>query len=181
MLDAESCGKRHLGTWILILHAASQGSRTRCCRFGAGAKGCLSALAPVRKLHWDQLEVRVGFHSNLQAATHNRNLARSRDMTTSYNQIAGQNLERLAALSEGIFAVEMTLLALDLRVPAAETINSGRDCQRALLCIFLAYRSIGFIVLHAPLSDFAANWPAVLTPQASPRSETQCPHLGLGL
>ncbi len=37
-------------------------------------------------------------------------------MTTSYPQIAGQNVERLAALSDGIFAVAMTLLVLDLAV-----------------------------------------------------------------
>ena len=33
----------------------------------------------------------------------------------SYNQIAGQSVERLAALSDGVFAVAMTLLVLDLR------------------------------------------------------------------
>ena len=38
-------------------------------------------------------------------------------MRISYNRIAGQSLERLAALSDGIFAVAMTLLVLDLRVP----------------------------------------------------------------
>src|ERR1041385_165018 len=38
-------------------------------------------------------------------------------MTTSYPRIAGQSLDRLAALSDGIFAVAMTLLVLDLRVP----------------------------------------------------------------
>lgn len=37
-------------------------------------------------------------------------------MTTSYPQIAGQSVERLAALSDGIFAVAMTLLVLDLTV-----------------------------------------------------------------
>ncbi|HLZ28702.1 MAG TPA: TMEM175 family protein [Chloroflexota bacterium] len=39
-------------------------------------------------------------------------------MTLHYGRVAGQSLERLAALSDGIFAVAMTLLALDLRVPA---------------------------------------------------------------
>lgn len=53
-------------------------------------------------------------------------------MNTSYNQIAGQSVERLAALSDGIFAVAMTLLVLDLRVPATEAVHNEDDLGRAL-------------------------------------------------
>jgi hypothetical protein len=34
-----------------------------------------------------------------------------------YNRFTGQSLEHLTALSDGLFAVAMTLLVLDLRVP----------------------------------------------------------------
>lgn len=52
---------------------------------------------------------------------------------TSYNQIAGRSVERLAALSDGIFAVAMTLLVLDLHAPVAEAIHSESDLRHALL------------------------------------------------
>lgn len=38
-------------------------------------------------------------------------------MIPSYRQFSGQNLARLAALSDGIFAVAMTLLVLNIRLP----------------------------------------------------------------
>jgi len=51
---------------------------------------------------------------------------------TGYNQVAGRSVERLAALSDGIFAVAMTLLVLDLRTPLVDAIHSERDLWHAL-------------------------------------------------
>jgi uncharacterized membrane protein len=56
-------------------------------------------------------------------------------MQSGYNRIAGRSVERLAALSDGIFAVAMTLLVLDLRVPATEAIHSERDLWHALAAL----------------------------------------------
>jgi uncharacterized membrane protein len=56
-------------------------------------------------------------------------------MHSLYNRVAGQSVERLAALSDGIFAVSMTLLALDLHVPASEVIHSERDLWHALVAL----------------------------------------------
>jgi uncharacterized membrane protein len=53
-------------------------------------------------------------------------------MRTTYNQVAGQNVERLAALSDGVFAVAMTLLVLDLHAPAVEAIHSEQGLWIAL-------------------------------------------------
>ncbi len=56
-------------------------------------------------------------------------------MSLSYNQIAGRNLERLAAMSDGIFAVAMTLLVLDLRAPAVEAVHTEAELWRALMAL----------------------------------------------
>jgi uncharacterized membrane protein len=52
-------------------------------------------------------------------------------MPIRYQRFAGSSLSRLAALSDGVFAVAMTLLVLDLKVPAA--VESEHDLQHALL------------------------------------------------
>ena len=54
-------------------------------------------------------------------------------MDTSYNQVAGQSVERLAALSDGIFGVAMTLLLLELHVPAKGLIHTEGDLRGALV------------------------------------------------
>jgi uncharacterized membrane protein len=56
-------------------------------------------------------------------------------MPSLYNRVAGQSVERLAALSDGIFAVAMTLLVLDLRVPARDAVHSDHDLWQALLAL----------------------------------------------
>jgi uncharacterized membrane protein len=47
-------------------------------------------------------------------------------MPVSYRQIAGVSLDRLAALSDGIFAVAMTLLVLGLSVRAGSALHPAR-------------------------------------------------------
>lgn len=73
-------------------------------------------------------------------------------MTTGYNRIAGQSAERLAALSDGVFAVALTLLALDLRAPAAEAIHSEHDLARALVA--LAPRLLMYMMSFMTLGIF---------------------------
>ena len=53
-----------------------------------------------------------------------------------YNRVAGQSIERIAALSDGIFAVAMTLLVLDLRVPASDAVHSERGLWQVLVALF---------------------------------------------
>jgi uncharacterized membrane protein len=56
-------------------------------------------------------------------------------MPTLYNRIQGRNIDRLAALSDGIFAVAMTLLVLDLHLPTAAQIHSERELLAALCAL----------------------------------------------
>ncbi len=97
-------------------------------------------------------------------------------MTMRYNAIAGQSVERLAALSDGIFAVAMTLLVLDLRIPAREAVHSSAELRAALGGFapqFVAYL-MSFITLgifwvgqqtqlnHLARSDRSLSWIHIL-------------------
>ena len=70
-------------------------------------------------------------------------------MPTLYNAVQGRSLERLAALSDGIFAVAMTLLVLDIHLPTAEAIHSEAELCRALAALapqWIAY-GMSFLTL----------------------------------
>lgn len=61
-------------------------------------------------------------------------------MPTTYHRLAGTSLDRLAALSDGVFAVAMTLLVLDLKTPSVPKraqdpvwSGSGGGSEHALL------------------------------------------------
>ncbi len=73
-------------------------------------------------------------------------------MTELYNRIAGQNVERLAALSDGIFAVAMTLLVLDLHVPVKEAVHGGHELGHALVA--LAPQLVAYLMSFVTLGIF---------------------------
>jgi len=54
-------------------------------------------------------------------------------MFEKYNIIAGHELERIAALSDGVFAVAMTLIVLDIRIPEGVTVHSEAELCSVLV------------------------------------------------
>lgn len=89
-----------------------------------------------------------------------------------YNQIAGGSNARLAALSDGVFAIAMTLLVLDLHAPAKAAISSDAALWSALagLAPRLAVWVVSFLTLgifwvgqqtqlnHMPRTDRHLSW-----------------------
>jgi uncharacterized membrane protein len=60
----------------------------------------------------------------------------------AYNEIAARNVERIAALSDGLFAIAMTLIVLEIRVPDTAGITTDRQLFDALVPLgprFLTY------------------------------------------
>jgi len=93
-------------------------------------------------------------------------------MTTRYDQIAGRSVERLAALSDGVFAVAMTLLVLDLKVPIAEVVHSEHELWAGLaalaprvLMYMMSFMTLGIFWVgqqtqlnHLERSDRGLSW-----------------------
>lgn len=74
-------------------------------------------------------------------------------MRAGYNLIAGQNLGRLAGLADGVFSICMTLLVLDLRVPA---LVNGEMSDGALWngLVALAPRFLAYLMSFLTLGIF---------------------------
>jgi len=87
-------------------------------------------------------------------------------MPNLYNRIQGRSLERLAALSDGIFAVAMTLLVLDLHIPTAAQAHSEGELIAALGA--LAPQWIAYGMSFLTLGIFWAG------------QQTQLSHIGEG-
>jgi uncharacterized membrane protein len=71
-------------------------------------------------------------------------------MSIVYNQIANRSLERIGALSDGLFAIAMTLIVLEIRVPPTAGIaNDGQllaalgDLAPRFLTYLLSFMTLG--------------------------------------
>jgi uncharacterized membrane protein len=76
-------------------------------------------------------------------------------MKVFYNLIAGKGAERMATLSDGIFAFAMTLLVLDIPTPAADAIHSEGALLRALVA--LSPKCVTYLVSALALGIFGAG------------------------
>jgi uncharacterized membrane protein len=68
----------------------------------------------------------------------------------TYNQIAGQRTQRIEAISDGVFAIALTLLIFNIKVPVLESIKSEKNLIEAflgltpqLLTYFLSFITLG--------------------------------------
>lgn len=87
-------------------------------------------------------------------------------MPTLYNRIQGRNLDRLAALSDGIFAVAMTLLVLDIHIPSISQVHSEGELLLALGA--LGPQWVAYLMSFLTLGIFWAG------------QQTQLNHIGEG-
>ncbi len=91
---------------------------------------------------------------------------------TLYNEIAGQKIQRMEALSDGVFAIALTLLVLDIKVPVDESIKTESALFASLcrmmpkfLSYFLSFMTMGIFWVgqsaqlnHLEKYDRNLNW-----------------------
>lgn len=89
-----------------------------------------------------------------------------------YNKIAGKNTSRIEAISDGVFAVALTLLVLDIKVPISEALKTETDLIQAfvpmipkLWIYFLSFMTAGIFwtgqstqFQYIEKSDRNLNW-----------------------
>jgi len=94
------------------------------------------------------------------------------EVTKTYAGLVGASIERLSALSDGVFAVAMTLLVVDLHHPVKETIHSEQALQVALLAMspqlmtyFMTFLGLGIFwlgqqtqLVHFARGDRGLSW-----------------------
>ena len=90
----------------------------------------------------------------------------------SYNQLAGQKIQRTEAISDGVFAIALTLLVLDIRVPVSENLKTEAQLITAffalspkLLSYLLSFMTLGIFwtghsaqYSYIEKSDRHLNW-----------------------
>ncbi len=94
----------------------------------------------------------------------------------NYNRMAGKNLDRLEALSDGVFAVVMTLLVLDLKTPAAEAIHGEAGLWQAL--VLMGPRLVAYLMSFLTVGIFWLGQQAQLNLLARGNRDVVWVHLG---
>ena len=56
-------------------------------------------------------------------------------MSEHYNRLAGRNVDRIAALSDGLFAIAMTLIVLEVKVPEHAAVRGEAELWAALCAL----------------------------------------------
>jgi uncharacterized membrane protein len=93
----------------------------------------------------------------------------------AYNRFAGQKVARIEAISDGVFAVALTLLVLDIKEPVQSVIHTEGDLMRVFcsltpkfLSYFLSFMTLGIFWTGQSLqytyierSDRHLNWLAL--------------------
>lgn len=95
-------------------------------------------------------------------------------MALSYNQLAARRLDRISALSDGLFAIAMTLIVLEIRLPDAAGIHSEQDLWGALLNLsprlvtyLLSFLALGIFLAGIALMPFSTSVLAEFTARCS--------------